>query len=284
MDPVSLPQSALERLRQAKAGAANGSGKQLFSGDFTARDLLLLKQANFKPVGLVFGASVMFVSFTNAAYWSVGSISTYSEGYQEAIHNAIVRMQEETKLLGADGVINIVAKISGFTEHEGLQFGSQNLMVTLMGTAVQYIGPADTSRFQEAPFMTELNADGFCGLLRTGHFPTGLAAGATVQMAVQYSLGSGFKPFEEPNLTRTIYYCREECQKQAEGWAAAHGSSGIVNMRLFLRHHEVDRGQNSASGYIFIFALCLGTCVKHFVIPESQTALAKGEKFVLPLN
>lgn len=284
MEPVNLPETALERLKQAKDNAESGSASNLFSGDFTARDLLLLKQSCFRPAGLVYGASVMHVGCNTGMYQGIGEVTQYAQAYQEAIGNAISRLQAEAKLLGAEGVINIHAKVSGFNKGEQLELGSQNLAVTLFGTAVQYMGPSDTAKFQESPFLTELNADGFCGVMRTGFFPTALASGATVYQAFASTQNMTYHPYEEPNLTGTVYQCRETCQAQVEAWARSNGSTGVVNMRFYLRHHEFDSGSNNYNRYYYVFALCLGTCVKHFVIPESQSALARGEKFVLPLN
>ncbi len=285
MEPNNLPQSAIARLNQAKQGASSADGRKfLFSGDFTARDLLLIKQAGFQPIGLVFGACVMQVGMNQLGYYQVGEVPTYSMAYQDAVGNAIMRLEQEAQILGADGVINIRSHISGFGEDSSGVFGSQGMIeVTFFGTAIRYNGDAQLKNARSAPFMTELNADGFCGLLRTGYIPTGLATGSTVYLSMAYSTGYGFQPFEEPNLTATLYRCRESCQSQAEQWARSHGSSGIVDFRIGLHMHPWESG-NQGQGFFAVFALCLGTCVSQYNLPEATAFLAQGEKLVLPLN
>lgn len=255
MEPGLLPASSLERLKSA-------SGEHsLFSGDFTARDLLLLKQAGFAPKGLVFGASVFNVGYQYGGFVA-GSIPTYAEAYAGAVGNAISRMEQEASLMGADGVINIEARITGMSEGTGEGLTQGMIEVVLIGTAIKHSGAESLLNSRGRPFMTELDADGLCGLLRVDCIPTGLAFGVDVQLATQYSGSFGFKSFEEPSMTQRIYSVRANSQMMAQQYAEMHGSEGIVDYKTRITFHRRETSSDPPSYYFLVFGFCLGTCVR----------------------
>lgn len=264
MMPVNIPQSALDRIKNAEGGTG------LFTGDFTPRDLLLLKQAEFAPVGLALGACAFQVGW-QFQRWGDGQMQVYTEAYDTAVATALARLEQEAHLMGADGVINIITRITGMPggEHDGSPDGM--VTVIFFGTAVRSITGAQVKSPVGMPFLTEMDADRFCCLLRSHYIPAGMTFGVDVQQCILYSPGLFNRPFEDPSMTQSMYIARANSQRAAQQRAVSMGATGIMDLKVRLAFHRMETSNENSPNYQIMFGFCMGTCVTPYNLAKPDT-------------
>src|ERR1700710_2479799 len=205
---LGIPQDALRRL----AAMRPGQPTSMFTSDLSVNEFLLVREAGFRPLGLVFGSSIYHVGF-QAGRWSKNQeLSTLSGAMYHARELAMTRMEAEADVLGADGVVAVRLEID-FKE-----FGSDLAEFTAVGTAVK----ADTARAPDGfgwtrttgkPFTSDLSGQDFWTLLQAGYAPLGLVMGTCAYHVAHQRMGQMWRNagrnVEIPQFTQALYDARE---------------------------------------------------------------------------
>lgn len=194
-----LPLRAQERLASMAADGA-------FTSDLSVAEHHAIRAVGFVPLGQVMGASVFQIGYTGGwdcgvrygGYGRYGSgggltngmvgggiaggtswagsagqvrtveVTPWQRALVEAQQRAVARMEQETQLLGGDGVVAV-----RFTEHRVANGAVEFLVI---GTAVRAAG----GRHPGSPFTCDLSGQDFSRLLHAGYQPTRLLFGVAV--------------------------------------------------------------------------------------------------------
>ena len=128
-DPTStegVPEAGRARLEQNRAG--------LFTSDLSINEFLLVRQAGFRPLGLVIGSSIYHIGFQMASYRQNQELTVLSEAMYHARELAMTRMEEEADQLGADGIVGVRLDIGRY------EWGENLAEFIAIGTAVKHRG------------------------------------------------------------------------------------------------------------------------------------------------
>src|SRR3954453_11446834 len=123
---LGLPEDAMRRLAEMKPGQATS----LFTSDLSVNEFLLVREAGFRPVGLVLGSSIYHVGFQMGRWNRNQELTTLSQAMYHARELAMTRMEAEADQLGADGIVGVRLKI------EFKEFGADLAEFIAVGTAV----------------------------------------------------------------------------------------------------------------------------------------------------
>ena len=123
LSQVHLPDDAHRRLQEAR--------NRLFTSDLSVNEFLLVRQAGFRPVGLVLGSSVYHVGIQVGRWSKNMELDRLSQAMYHARELAMTRMEAEADALGADGIVAVRLEID-FKE-----FGSDLAEFVAIGTAVK---------------------------------------------------------------------------------------------------------------------------------------------------
>ena len=239
VDPSTLgiPQDALRRLSAMRPGQETS----MFTSDLSVNEFLLVREAGFRPLGLVFGSSIYHVGF-QAGRWSKNQeLSTLSGAMYHARELAMTRMEAEADVLGADGVVAVRLEID-FKE-----FGSDLAEFTAVGTAVK----ADTVAAPDGfgwkpntgkPFTSDLSGQDFWTLLQAGYAPLGLVMGTCVYHIAHQKFGQSLSNIgqnvEIPQFTEALYDARELAMSRMQAEGEALHAEGIVGVNLLSLPHR----------------------------------------------
>lgn len=119
-----------------------------FTSDLSAQEFWLTLDRGYVPVGLVIGNSVFSVGVIRnfLGNWKAqfrGDVQEFSQLMYDARKIAIGRMQEEARMLGADGIIGVDIAIKELDQVLGR--AGEYIEVTAVGTAVKLTAPARAS-------------------------------------------------------------------------------------------------------------------------------------------
>lgn len=111
-----------------------------YTSDLTAQEFWLTLDKGYRPLGLVIGNSVYSIGYVRGflGSWKAqfrGDVQEFSQLLYDARKIALGRMQDEAKLLGADGVIGVELEIKEL--HRVLGRAGEFIEVTAVGTAVK---------------------------------------------------------------------------------------------------------------------------------------------------
>src|ERR1700712_1355460 len=134
LSAVQLPADARARLADGKA--------RLFTSDLSVNEFLLVRQAGFKPVGLVLGSSVYHVGIQVGKWSKNMEMDKLSQAMYHARELAMTRMEAEADRLGADGIVGVRLEID-FKE-----YGNDLAEFIAVGTAVVADDPPPTGRWR----------------------------------------------------------------------------------------------------------------------------------------
>ena len=107
-----------------------GQGTSLFTSDLSVNEFLLVREAGFRPLGLVLGSSIYHVGFQLARWGKNMEMDRLSQAMYHAREFAMTRMEVEAHELGADGIVGVRLDID-FKE-----FGYDLAEFIAVGTAV----------------------------------------------------------------------------------------------------------------------------------------------------
>jgi uncharacterized protein YbjQ (UPF0145 family) len=263
-DPQStegVPEAGRARLQQNRAG--------LFTSDLSINEFLLVRQAGFRPLGLVIGSSIYHIGIQLANYRQNQELTVLSQAMYQARELAMTRMEEEADQLGADGVVGVRLDIGRY------EWGENMAEFIAVGTAVKHRGGELHRAPSGRPFTSDLTGQEFWTLLQTGHRPVGMVMGSCVyhvaHQTMRQSLKNTGQNVELPNYTQALYDARELAMERMQAEALEAKAEGIVGVDIHERSH------GWGSHVIEFFAI--GTAIipsegsEDHVIPAPQVVL-----------
>ncbi|HVT11351.1 MAG TPA: heavy metal-binding domain-containing protein [Fimbriimonadaceae bacterium] len=223
-----LPLNATERLKEQ--ASRQGTDKHFFTSDLSVNEFLLAREMGYESLGLVMGSSVyqigwQFMPSSNWWYQS-GELQVMSQAQSEARQLAMNRMEEEARLLGADGVVG-VRLTRRVVEGHLIEFMA-------VGTAVRH--PESRKRGDGRPFLSDLSGQGIWQLEEAGFVPVGFGFGTCVYFQipdwrgqnVMWSWSNG----EMVSLTGGFYAAREIAMERLTDEFEQTDADGIVGVEL----------------------------------------------------
>jgi uncharacterized protein YbjQ (UPF0145 family) len=229
-DPTStegVPEAGRARLQQNRAG--------LFTSDLSINEFLLVRQAGFRPLGLVIGSSIYHIGLQVAGYRDNQELTVLSQAMYEARELAMTRMEEEAEQLGADGIVGVRLDIGRY------EWGEHLAEFIAVGTAVKHQEGVLHRAPSGRPFTSDLSGQEFWTLLATGHRPVGMVMGSCVyhvaHQSMRQSLRNMGQNVELANYTQALYDARELAMERMQAEALEAKAEGIVGVDLHERSH-----------------------------------------------
>ena len=158
-----IPTQATDRLKEI--GSGNGEGL-LFTSDLSPDEAALLRREGYNVRGLVTGSAMYHVGQAYASSQGDCEVDVLSQAYDAATDLAVSRMRQETRLIGAHGVVGVRLTV---VRHE---WADKTVEVQVIGTAVQGPGAAP-----DDPWMSDLSGTEWWALHRAGYEPAALVWG-----------------------------------------------------------------------------------------------------------
>jgi uncharacterized protein YbjQ (UPF0145 family) len=228
---VALPADARARLADGK--------KHLFTSDLSVNEFLLVRQAGFRPVGLVLGSSVYHVGIQMGKWSKNMELDKLSQAMYHARELAMTRMEAEADALGADGIVGVRLEI------EFKEYGNDLAEFIAIGTAVIADEPPTTGKWRNnkgLPFTSDLSGQDFWTLIQAGYAPQGLVMGTCVyhiaHRGMMASLGTIGANVEIPQYTEALYDARELAMGRMQTEAEQLSAEGIVGVQLLSLPHR----------------------------------------------
>jgi uncharacterized protein YbjQ (UPF0145 family) len=103
LSSVHLPEDAQRRL----ATMSTAGPHQLFTSNLSVNEFLLVREAGFRPVGLVLGTSVYHVGIQVGRWSKNMELDRLTAAMYHARELAMSRMQAETEALRAEGIVGV---------------------------------------------------------------------------------------------------------------------------------------------------------------------------------
>ena len=117
----------MRRLAEMRPGQPGA----LFTSDLSVNEFLLVREAGFRPLGLVLGSSIYHVGLQIGRWSQNMELDTLSQAMYHARELAMTRMEAEADALGADGIVGVRLEI------EFKEFGNDLAEFIAVGTAVK---------------------------------------------------------------------------------------------------------------------------------------------------
>ncbi|GAA1973202.1 heavy metal-binding domain-containing protein [Nocardioides panacihumi] len=230
---AAIPRDAINRLNSMREGEHRG----LFTSDLSVNEFLLVREAGFRPLGLVLGSSVYHVGLQLGRWSKNQELTTLSEAMYHARELAMTRMEAEADALGADGIVGVRLEI------EFKEFGESIAEFIAVGTAVKAdaehpLAPTGHSWRNNLgqPFTSDLSGQDFWTLLQAGYAPLGLTMGTCVYHIAHQrfwqALGNMGANVEIPQFTEALYDARELAMGRMQAEAERLDADGIVGVQL----------------------------------------------------
>jgi uncharacterized protein YbjQ (UPF0145 family) len=236
---LGVPEDALRRLAEMRPGQQT----TLFTSDLSVNEFLLVREAGFRPLGLVLGSSIYHVGFQMGRWSRNQELETLSQAMYHARELAMTRMEAEADVLGADGIVGVRLEID-FKE-----FGNDLAEFIAVGTAVK----ADEAHARtpdgfswrnnkSKPFTSDLSGQDFWTLLQAGYAPLGMTMGSCVYHIAHQrfwqAVGNTGQNVEIPQFTEALYDARELAMSRMQAEAEALQAEGIVGVQLLSLPHR----------------------------------------------
>ncbi|MGB8961660.1 MAG: heavy metal-binding domain-containing protein [Pseudonocardiaceae bacterium] len=238
-DPTALgvPEDAMRRLAEMRPGQSTS----LFTSDLSVNEFLLVREAGFRPLGLVLGTSIYHVGFQMGRWNTNQELTVLSQAMYHARELAMTRMEAEADQLGADGIVGVRLDI------EFKEFGSDIAEFIAVGTAVsaeQAQAPDGQSwrNNQGQPFTSDLSGQDFWTLIQAGYAPLGMVMGSCVYHIAHQrfwqAMGNVGQNVELPQFTEALYDARELAMSRMQAEAEQLAAEGIVGVQLLSLGHR----------------------------------------------
>ncbi|MEV6849405.1 heavy metal-binding domain-containing protein [Actinoplanes sp. NPDC051411] len=269
-DALGVPDDAMRRLAQMRPGQATS----LFTSDLSVNEFLLVREAGFRPLGLVLGSSIYHVGIQFGRWSKNQELESLSQAMYHARELAMTRMEAEADALGADGIVGVRLDI------EFKEFGSDLAEFIAIGTAVKAdAAPASGGTWRNRhnqPFTSDLSGQDFWTLIQAGYAPLGMTMGTCVYHIAHQrfwqAMGNIGQNVEIPQYTEALYDARELAMSRMQAEAEALGAEGIVGVQMLSNTHRW-------GGHTTEF-FAIGTAVRPL---RSDHVIAKPQ-LVLPLT
>src|SRR6201987_4776925 len=161
------PQDAMRRLAELQPGRPGS----IFTSDLSVNEFLLVREAGFRPLGLVLGSSIYHVGLQIGRWGRNQELDVLSQAMYHARELAMSRMEAEADALKADGIVGVRLDV------ELKEFGSDIAEFIAVGTAVKAApgagggGVANWRNNKNQPFTSDLSGQDFWTLIRPGGDP-----------------------------------------------------------------------------------------------------------------
>jgi uncharacterized protein YbjQ (UPF0145 family) len=248
-----VPEDAMRRLAELKPGAPGS----IFTSDLSVNEFLLVKEAGFRPLGLVLGSSIYHVGLQVARWGKSQELDVLSQAMYHARELAMTRMEAEADQLGADGIVGVRLEV------EFKEFGADVAEFIAIGTAVKDDGSGQHGDVtwrnnKNQPFTSDLSGQDFWTLIRAGYAPLGMVMGSCVYHIAHQRFGAALgnigKNVELEQFTQALYDARELAMARMQAEAEALHAEGIVGVQL--RNHSHTWGSHTTEFF------ALGTAVR----------------------
>jgi len=235
--PFTLPEDAMRRLAEMRPGQATS----LFTSDLSVNEFLLVREAGFRPLGLVLGSSIYHVGFQVGRWNRNQELTTLSQAMYHARELAMARMEAEADQLGADGIVGVRLEI------EFKEFGTDLAEFIAVGTAVAADEPRTPNGLswrnnRKQPFTSDLSGQDFWTLIQAGYAPLGMVMGTCVYHIAHQrfwqAMGNVGQNVELPQFTEGLYDARELAMSRMQAEAEALHAEGIVGVALRSHGHR----------------------------------------------
>jgi len=239
-----IPEDAMRRLSEMRPGQST----TLFTSDLSVNEFLLVREAGFRPLGMVLGSSIYHVGFQFGRWNKNQELETLSNAMYHARELAMTRMEAEADVLGADGIVGVRLEI------EFKEFGSDLAEFIAIGTAVKYdrgggVGvsmntaePGSWRNNQNKPFTSDLSGQDFWTLIQSGYAPLGMVMGTCVYHIAHQrfwqAMGNIGQNVEIPQFTEALYDARELAMSRMQAEAEGLHAEGIVGVQLLSLPHR----------------------------------------------
>jgi len=234
---MGVPQDAIARLAELTPGREGA----IFTSDLSVNEFLLVREAGFRPLGLVLGSSIYHVGIQRARWSQNQELTVLSQAMYHARELAMTRMEEEAKALGSDGVVGVRLDV------ELKEFGADIAEFIAVGTAVKAEpdaaggGVSNWRNNKGLPFTSDLSGQDFWTLIRAGYAPLGMVMGTCVYHIAHQRLGSVMgnigRNVEIEQFTQALYDARELAMSRMQAEAEALHAEGIVGVQLRQHSH-----------------------------------------------
>ena len=234
---LGVPQDAIKRLAELTPGQAGA----IFTSDLSVNEFLLVREAGFRPLGLVLGSSIYHVGLQIGRWSKNQELDVLSQAMYHARELAMTRMEVEAKTLGADGVVGVRLDV------EMKEFGADIAEFIAVGTAVKAeptAGGGGVTKWRnnkDLPFTSDLSGQDFWTLIRAGYAPLGMVMGSCVYHIAHQRLGNVIgnigKNVEIEQFTQALYDARELAMSRMQAEAEELHAEGIVGVQLKQHSH-----------------------------------------------
>ena len=269
-----IPLAASERL-----DAFRQSGKRFFTSDLSVNELVVTRDAGFRPLTQVMGTCFYRTGWQSYPWatgggwlggggWGVsGAGETFeleqqTDAWNEARRLAVGRLAEETRRAGGDTVVGV------HLHRRPHDWAAGRIECVVVGTAVR----SDHARLEtDEPALSNLSGQDLSKLVRHGFRPVGLVAATTVayvatggrQQMSSTGLFSSWQNQEMPDFTRGIYDARALAMTRLTQQARALDAHGVVGVTIERSHREIERDRGGGTRYtdLIIEMHVLGTAI-----------------------
>jgi uncharacterized protein YbjQ (UPF0145 family) len=236
---LGIPEDAMRRLSAMKPGQPTS----LFTSDLSVNEFLLVREAGFRPLGLVLGSSIYHVGLQVGRWSQNMELEKLSQAMYHARELAMTRMEAEAAALGADGIVGVRLDI------EFKEFGSDLAEFIAIGTAVKadeaHARTPDGFSWRNSkgqPFTSDLSGQDFWTLLQAGYAPLGMTMGTCVyhiaHQGFMQKLGNLGANVEIPQFTEALYDARELAMSRMQAEAEQLHAEGIVGVQMLSLPHR----------------------------------------------
>jgi uncharacterized protein YbjQ (UPF0145 family) len=233
---MHIPEDAMRRLAEMRPGQATS----LFTSDLSVNEFLLVREAGFRPLGLVLGSSIYHVGFQMGRWNKNQELTTLSQAMYHARELAMSRMEAEADQLGADGIVGVRLEI------EFKEFGTDLAEFIAVGTAVKADAPTPDGfgwrNNRNQPFTSDLSGQDFWTLIQAGYAPLGMVMGTCVYHIAHQrfwqAMGNIGQNVELPQFTEALYDARELAMSRMQTEAEQLRAEGIVGVQLLSHGHR----------------------------------------------
>ncbi|HTI24212.1 MAG TPA: heavy metal-binding domain-containing protein [Kutzneria sp.] len=227
-----IPEDAMRRLAEMKPGQKTS----LFTSDLSVNEFLLVREAGFRPLGMVLGSSIYHVGFQFGRWSKNQELEVLSNAMYHARELAMTRMEAEADVLGADGIVGVRLDI------EFKEFGSDLAEFIAVGTAVKADEPGQWRNNTGKPFTSDLSGQDFWTLVQAGYAPLGMVMGTCVYHVAHQrfwqAMSNVGQNVEIPQFTEALYDARELAMSRMQAEAEALHAEGIVGVQLLSLPHR----------------------------------------------
>jgi uncharacterized protein YbjQ (UPF0145 family) len=226
---AGVPDDAMRRLASMRPGQPSS----LFTSDLSVNEFLLVREAGFRPLGLVLGSSVYHIGFQFGRWSQNQELTQLSSAMYDARELAMTRMQAEAAALGADGIVAVRL------EAEFIAIGT-----AVAGDEHHRTAPDGTSwrNIRGKPFTSDLSGQDFWTLIQAGYAPVGMTMGTCVyhvaHRRLRQAIGNIGQNAEIPQFTEALYDARELAMSRMQAEAEALHAEGIVGVQMLSLPHR----------------------------------------------